>query len=344
MKPFLKQKTPFNMIAERDTDLLLLEELCSSPIFCANIVKKLYGPDVAIKKIVGIWHSPDFGYLGNADLLFVFEDNFGYKNALLIENRFDIPRRDLQAQRYFEIGENGFANGLWSHYLTCLFCPEKYFSDLDPADYFGCYLSYEYLASWFDEFDKTKRGQYKSMMLKEAIKQKLESIENRFNVKSKKSFDNYKVFPAGALNIPEGYQVVEKMQATPFWQSYYDFCKSSFPSLSMGDPEKQGRVDLQWAVFKPAFFAKNVLLIHKMPQGFMDLSFSEKTQAEIEQKYSPFLDSDMKIKQSGKNIVIRINVPAVADPQSFVMIKDIINFSLSKANNLCNMYMKVNGS
>ena len=342
MKPFLKQKTPFNIIVERDTDLLLLEELCSSPMFCASLVKRLYVGAVNITKIVGIWHQPDFGYLGSADLLFVFEDEKAFKNAILFENRYDMPQQDLQAERYFEIGENGFANGLWNRYLTCLFCPEKYFNDLKPSDYFGSYLSYEYLTSWFDEFDKTKRGQYKSLLLKEAIRQKNEDVEPKFNVKKKRNFEDYKVLPAGAFNLPAGYNVIKENNIAPFWKNYYDFCQANFPSLTMGEPGKQGRLDLQWIVFKPSFFAKNVNLIHKMPQGFMDLSFSETTKQEVEEKYFPLLDADMKIGTSGNNVVIRVNVPAIADPQSFVMIKDIIGFSLKKANNLCNLYLKAN--
>ena len=65
---------PFALLAERDMDLLVLEEMLSSDPFRKWLVSKLYNGSRQFRRMVGAWHTPSLDPLGSVDILFVFED------------------------------------------------------------------------------------------------------------------------------------------------------------------------------------------------------------------------------------------------------------------------------
>lgn len=169
---------PFTLLAERDMDLLVLEEMLSSDPFKKWLVSKLYNGTRQFRRMIGAWHTPSLEPLGSVDILFVFEEiSAGHKCAILIENKIDQPKQNLQAQRYFEFGEKGVEDGYWDEYLTCLFSPQAYFSSLEPSEYFSSYLSYEEIETWFsraaaESHSATpQRSAYKKTLIRQAIEQ-----------------------------------------------------------------------------------------------------------------------------------------------------------------------------
>ena len=90
---------PFTLLAERDMDLVVLEEMLSSDPFRKWLVAKLYNGARRISRLIGAWHTPSLEPLGSVDILFVFEDmTTRHRCAVLIENKIDQPKQNLQAQ------------------------------------------------------------------------------------------------------------------------------------------------------------------------------------------------------------------------------------------------------
>ena len=79
---------PFTLLAERDMDLLVLEEMLSSDPFKKWLVDKLYNGTRQIRRTIGAWHTAALEPLGSVDILFVFEEiTAGRKCAILIERQ-----------------------------------------------------------------------------------------------------------------------------------------------------------------------------------------------------------------------------------------------------------------
>ena len=77
-------------VAERDIDLVVLEELSVSDEFRDWFSSRVYGAPVYQAEI-GAWHSVVSGALGESDVLFVFTSQLGQRIALLIENKISAP-------------------------------------------------------------------------------------------------------------------------------------------------------------------------------------------------------------------------------------------------------------
>lgn len=396
---------PFTLLAERDMDLLVLEEMLSSDPFKKWLVSKLYNGTRQFRRMIGAWHTPSLEPLGSVDILFVFEEmSAGRKCAILIENKIDQPKQNLQAQRYFEFGEKGVEDGYWDEYLTCLFSPQAYFSSLEPSEYFSSYLSYEEIEIWFsraaaESHSATpQRSAYKKTLIRQAIEQGTGMMRRQMQTaaaapvyapvprqpvltvpgqektsdvlpqpdmtpqpvlpeqtnpapeqviqpKKKASASDFRVFPGGVFNLPAGYREAEDTIVGKFFADMQDFAKQYYPQLGMKKPTGSAE-EAAWVELAPDEFPRDVRIIHKMPQGFMDLSFAMTTLAMIQPPYQPYMDSDMTFKENGKTAVIRIMVPLIDPQQGFEQQKEIVGFALQKAQKLYQLYMHVvnNGS
>ena len=119
-------------------------------------------------------------------------------------------------------------------------------------------------------------------------------------------------------NVSDGYQVVETVPVSSFLKDYKLFSDQYFPKLKMQDPKTLAYPGLDWALFRPVEFPREVNVIHKIPQGFMDLSFTLTTMDRVQELFGPLLGSDMSIRETGKACVIRMNVPAIVRRNNFV--------------------------
>lgn len=386
---------PFTLLAERDMDLLVLEEMLSSDPFKKWLVGKLYNGTRQIRRTIGAWHTAALEPLGSVDILFVFEETTaGRKCAILIENKIDQPKQNLQAQRYFEFGEKGVEDGLWDEYLTCLFSPQAYFSSLEPSEYFSSYLSYEEIENWFsraaaESHSATpERSAYKKTLIRQAIEQGTGMMRRQMQTeiptyasaspqsvsfeqkttavaqisdatpqsalpaqtnptsepiaqpKKKASASDFRVFPGGVFNLPAGYREAEDTIVGNFFADMQAFVKQYYPKLGMKKPTGSAE-EAAWVEMAPDEFPRDIRIIHKMPQGFMDLSFAMTGLATIQPPYQPYVDSDMTFKESGKTAVIRIMVPQIDPQQGFEQQKEIIGFALQKAQKLYQLYVHV---
>ena len=403
MLNIVAQQTPFALLAERDMDLLVIEEMHASEPFRDWLVAKLYNNTRRIREFVGAYHTFTLDPLGSVDIMFVFIDVSGRKCAILIENKIDQPKQNLQAQRYFEFGEKGVEEGGWDEYLTCLFSPQAYFSSLEPSEYFSSYLSYEEIEEWFKQkavpgnSATPGRAAYKIKLVRKAIEQGTgvvrqqqrpafratapqptvppivqpapqpaavrqtvtaqpmpqpvyqpasapapEPVPETPAPKKKASASDFRVFPGGVFNLPAGYREAEDTIVGQFWTDCLAFANQKYPDLGMRRPTGSAE-EAAWVEMTPEAFPREVKIIHKMPQGFMDLTFAMTSLAMIQAPYQRFMDSDMTFKESGKAAVIRINVPTIDPQQGFADQRELVAFALQKAYKLYQLYLHVVG-
>ena len=374
---------PFALLAERDMDLLVLEEMLSSDPFRKWLVTKLYNGSRQFHRMIGAWHTPSLDPLGSIDILFVFEETVSKnKCAILIENKIDQPKQNLQAQRYFEFGEKGIEDGYWNEYLTCLFSPQAYFSSLEPSEYFSSYLSYEEIEGWFSHAAEethsatVERAAYKKTLVRQAIEQGTGMMRRQMQPptnqawpqpaqpsvssqpkpdtaaasqsssaaygqhKKVTSASDFRVFPGGVFNLPAGYREAEDTIIGKFFNDLQAYTKQYYPHLGMKKPTGSA-AEAAWVEFSPQEFPRDICIIHKMPQGFMDLSFAMTSLAMIQPPYQPYVDNDMTFKENGKTAIIRIIVPPIDPQQGFDAQKDILGFAMQKAQKLYQLYMHV---
>lgn len=390
-------KFPFPLLSERDMDLLVIEEIMSSKPFRDWIVAKLYNNTRQIAEFIGVFRCFELAPLGSVDILMLFKDVSGRKCAILIENKIDQPKQNLQAQRYFEFGEAGIQQGGWDEYLTCLFSPQAYFSTLEPSEYFSSYLSYEELCGWFqsgviNHSITPDRAGYKIRFVQQAIAQEttqhaaptpipqkmtspapvapnmqqiqtttpipmftpnesepvlsqpiaeeevLEQLVSTTQTKNKMS--DFRVFPGGVFNLPKGYIEAEDSVVGKFWNDCFTFTNKKYPHLNWQKPTGSAK-EAGWAEMNPTKFPKEVKIIHKMPQGYMDLTFAMATIQMIQPLYQRFMDSDMAIKESGKTTVIRITIPPINPDDGIDSQRELLAFAMQKAEKLYQLYKHV---
>ncbi|MGZ3458854.1 MAG: hypothetical protein ACXU86_10180, partial [Archangium sp.] len=192
-------------VAERDVDMLILEEIHVNTAFGEWIAGKVFGG--GCWSLDGAWHSVTDSALGESDLILRFRSGQGVRHAVLMENKIGAPRMPRQAERYAERGAKGTADGFWDAFVTCLFAPEAYFSRLAENETFDARLAYEEVKDWFMLAGLGKRGEYRARIIQEAIEQ------NR-----------------------RGYRLVPDPKVTDFWLRYWQYCIASYPDLSMVQP------------------------------------------------------------------------------------------------------------
>ncbi|HAW33365.1 MAG TPA: hypothetical protein DCX19_01805, partial [Alphaproteobacteria bacterium] len=117
--------------------------------------------------------------------------------------------------------------------------------------------------------------------------------------KKKASASDFRVFPGGVFNLPAGYREAEDTIVGQFWTDCLAFANQKYPDLGMKRPTGSAE-EAAWVEMTPEAFPREVKIIHKMPQGFMDLTFAMTSLAMIQAPYQRFIDSDMTFKESGK--------------------------------------------
>jgi hypothetical protein len=114
-------------IAERDIDLLVMEELSVSDEFREWFSCRVFG-EPSFQAEIGTWHSVCDSQLGESDIIFLFQAMDGARTAILIENKIDAPPQPQQGERYYLRGKKGFTEGYWDKFKTCVIAPSKYLS------------------------------------------------------------------------------------------------------------------------------------------------------------------------------------------------------------------------
>jgi hypothetical protein len=272
---------PLEAVAERDTDLLLLEELSVTDGFVTWFLQKADVDYSGIPCDRKVWHSLSDPELGESDLVLLVKDDEGKRCALLIENKIDAAAQRQQAKRYRERGNRGIKDGDWEAFRTLIVAPEKYLQNDPEVGQYDAKLSYESIRDWFKgQTDASRRSRYKADLLEQAIQQ------NR-----------------------RGYNPKMDERVTRFFHEYWLLAMQRFPELRAEDPGPRPASSI-WISFRPDGLSKSQKIWHNI-SGHVDLElpFPASKVDKLIEAYSARLPKDVAIVRRGKSSGLRIKVP-----------------------------------
>jgi hypothetical protein len=258
---------PVEAIQERDIDLILLEELSTDLSFCDWFISELGLPKLSSR--VGAWRSiTDFG-LGETDILFSYTSE-NLKINVLIENKLDASFQDEQYGRYAERASKYQSTNECDIAYCVLTAPQEYCDNQNDFEY---YISYENIAQRLENTG-SERGVFKCNLLKIAIEK-----------------------------LRRGYQPVNSLPVQRFWNSYWEYKESNYPSLYM---KKPGIVPHQsdWPMLNDKRL-KNIVFYHKFKQGNVDATFQGFPKG-CESEIAEILPDWANIQKHGKSFSIRV--------------------------------------
>jgi len=269
---------PVEAIRERDTDLLLLEELTCNRSFTDWFLKKTIG--IKTNYVVeGAWHSLTHSGLGESDIVFRIRTK-KERILFLIENKVDTCFMPDQANRYRKRGQHKMDSGECTSYYTVLFAPKSYIYRNEDFDH---YLEYEELKNWYEKDSGLgERAKFKAEILSIAIERQR-----------------------------RGYTAIINKDTTKFKWDYYNYINNNYPYLKMLKPPNQMPRKVGFIRFKPSDIGlrKGECIIHKK-RGDVDLQLQE-TKKSIKIKYRKLLETGMEIVKTGKSYSIRIKTTPV---------------------------------
>lgn len=261
-------------VAERDIDVLLMEEFHVSDDFVAWFCGELGLHGVAP---AGAWHSLS-DTDGESDLLLrVLKD--GRRIGILIENKVAAPEQDLQAERYHLRGIRSREQGKLDDYVTVMCAPKRYLDALSQDSVYQHRVSYERIAAWFDE-QKGRRAAWRHHIMLEAIEQGR-----------------------------RGYAMAVNSVITGFHQAYWEYLRRRHPRIQMARPKNRGNKS-NWIILKGRDFPKTVNMHHKFDQQVMEIGFSKRKIADIFALKADWPD-DVAVVQKGETASLAISIPAI---------------------------------
>jgi len=271
-------------VAERDIDLVVLEELSVSDEFREWVAARVSGEPM-FHEDIGAWHSVVDSEHGESDIVFIYTSLQGQRIAVLIENKIDAPPQPDQGKRYGLRGLKGIQSGYWEAFKTCVIAPQRYLHSAKHTESYDSEVSYEELLAYFTSRRfRDPRYQYKAKLVQEAIEQ------NR-----------------------RGYQSAYSEAMTKFVESYCQYANVNFPGLCV-QQSKPRPAGSTWVMFMPPKLRQGMSLCHQVTSGSVKLfiSGSNLDFETIKQSYADRLDSDMSLLPAGKSIAIAIDVPKLS--------------------------------
>jgi hypothetical protein len=187
--------------------------------------------------------------------------------------------------------------------LIVLIAPEDYGNGSTDTQGFYKRISYDAIREWFSSADQMgNRRHYKLSLLKSAIDRG-----------------------------ETGWTLIPNNNVTLFWQNYWLVAEKNAKELRMPKPADKPATS-SFIYFQPTGLGKNVILIHKVQFGKVDLQFAgmgEQLDA-IEKSYNGEIDNDMIITKASKSGVIRIKVPELnlQEPLSEIEVKVCLDAAL----------------
>ena len=267
-------------VCERDVDLLLLEELQSSPPFQERFATNALGLSL-LGRCVSVNRSVTESS-GESDLEATFLSEAGDLRRILIENKVNAGFQPRQAERYHHRGRSYISRGDCVAYQTVIVAPARYFGDPDATKGFDGRLTYEQILAWFDQaLALGDRRHYKVTLLRSAIEK-------------------------GTL----GYQLIEDAPTSEFWREYWQFARANAAELEMTEPSLKPSGST-FIYFRPPSLPKGVAIVHKLSHGFVDLQLAGMGERlnEVQMLFGSRLDGDMQLKRAAKSAAIRLQVP-----------------------------------
>lgn len=274
-------------VCERDIDLLMLEELQSSPAFRSWFLNRVLQMGSQWATYIGSLRSVTQSS-GESDLEAAFLGADGKRLRLMIENKVGAGLQPAQASRYRVRGNNYVSSGACNVFSTVIVAPRRYFGATGGAKGFDAKVTYEDLLDWYAAAeDLGDRRHYKVALLRSAIDK-------------------------GTL----GYQPEVDHVTSGFWHGYWRLAKLEAPELEMSEPtNKPSGAGFIW--FRPPSLPKGISVCHKVNRGYVDLQFPGMGDRlnELESRCGSLLEQDMKFAKASKSAAIRLTVPVLNSNQ-----------------------------
>jgi hypothetical protein len=271
-------------VCERDVDLLLLEEFCSSPDFC-NWFQKEIGVSTPGKLVSAVHSAVSVNGETDVDL------TFGRAHDLvrvLVENKVDASFQHRQPERYHERRQQYQADDQFGEIVTVLVAPKRYLERAGSAAGFDFKLPYEAIAEWLKTNDyPDSRRQYKLAVLAQAIE---------------RSRNGYVHNPNDSVTL--------------FWERYWQTVNQIAPELGLRTPGVKARNYIIDFSPPPLMSEKSTRLRHKLcPQGkmcgYIDLEFGNCTRDALAMRFPTNRMCGTEFVKAGKSAAVRLFVERI---------------------------------
>jgi len=283
----------FGRIAERDVDMLLLEEFHVDGSFVEWFSNQvgLSGADFE-----GAWQGVTNGD-GESDLVLRVRSK-GRRIGVLIENKIAAVEQPDQPVRYHIRAESHRKDGMFDDYAICICAPAAYLekvgaqvTELKRQSY-QHRIRYEAIADWFAG-NAGPRNMWRSKFLHAAIDQ-----------------------------AHRPYMLVENIAVTRFHKDYRDLLQSIDPSIDMPEPGKKGSQS-NWILMKGPDFPKGVHLSHKVDLCVVELGFDSHQRSELTAIRADWPEGILPI-QKGSTATLSLRVPWVDITKSVNSQRDLL--------------------
>ncbi len=262
-------------VAERDIDLLLMEEFHVDPEFA-----KWFACLVGLgdhSTFDGAWHSLN-DRDGETDLLLRVRC-VDQRVAILIENKIAAPEQSEQDLRYHLRGQRAQEAGRYERFVTSICAPKIYLDGLPDSSLYEHRIPYEAIRDWYA--GKTgPRARWREAIIIEAIEQGR-----------------------------RGYTMKVHGGISAFHLAFWQILQERHPELIMRRPTAKGPGST-WIYLRTADFPKGVSLIFKSDQGCVDLQFENTRAGDLQSLRQSNWPDQCRIAQKGKSAAVSMPVPA----------------------------------
>lgn len=283
-------EAPLLYVAERDVDLLVLEEMIVSSSFRQWFATELGLGVVDSGDFVGAWHSVWDAACGESDLIALWRLSGERRHALLIENKINAPAQPSQGERYSERGRNGVESDDWDEFTTCIMAPDRYLESSREAKIYDTQISYELICDWFmSQPEDDHRSNHKAFILESGIQQQRRGY---------------------SPEIDEG--------VSQFWQDFWQLSLDCCPRIGMDCPAPKP-AGAGWIWTRPPELGGRQSLAFKLLLGIVDLQIdgAGDREQEIDGICVERLGGDVRGVRTGKSASLRVEVAPVDVTRSF---------------------------
>lgn len=297
---FNKTDPILEAVAERDIDILIVEEFCVSEIFqrflfdkVSSVVGALSLEDVekvkpkhSVSSTLRKADGPDGVFYENREtdieIRFIFRDTAVPEMVLFIEDKVDSPFTKEQAESYLARVKQARVEGKTA--ASMLVAPQAYINTRGNPEYFDFFLSFEEIEPYFDSRigqvqgmqELESRYQFKKMLLEQAIEKWRRKGETKVNedvMSFRRDYDKRVIEKAPQLKHDPVVTIGDDI-----WVEFYK-CLDG------------GRKNVRW-------------IIHKTKEGKVDLHVKVpelySRWHEIKLKIEPLLEPGMQLPPPGK--------------------------------------------
>ena len=267
---------PVDNIAERDIDLLLLEEFAVSECFVAWFCNRVGVQDARLDMARRNVTDAD----GESDIV-LWVTAGAVRMVVLIEDKIDAPQQESQDERYHVRGPRLAKEAGYDDYLTVICAPRRYLDGLPSGSSYQHRVSFEEIADWFDAAN-SRRAAWRRDVFRQA---------------------------SDPANRQHPMQV--NKATTAFHRDYWEHLCQHHTQLIMNRPGDKGP-ESTWIYMKAETLPKEVGLRHKMDENVIVLDFWNRNVEDL-LSARPDWPEDIHPAQRGKGAVLCIKVPPV-DP------------------------------